>query len=99
MTFKDLKLKLARLQGNSNQNNKLEILKGKAFWIWHKQEHLRLVKETNQQCCFQHIVKCPTKAGREYPLFEYQKLIYDTLLTESGSFKDKHLYLLKSTGI
>ena len=25
---------------------------------------LRLAKETNQNCCLQHIVKCPTK-GRE----------------------------------
>jgi hypothetical protein len=74
-------------------------LRDKPFWVFDKQEHLRLAKESNQNCCFQHIVGCPTKSGRERPLWDYQKLIFDTLMSESGDFKDKHLYLLKSTGI
>ena len=48
---------------------------------------------------FEDLKGRPLKSGREYPLFDYQKLIFDTLMTEEGSFKDKHLYLLKSTGI
>jgi hypothetical protein len=50
-----------------------------------------------------HICGVPRKSGREYPLFDYQKLIFDALMSESAlkssAFKDKHLYLLKSTGI
>ena len=94
-----------RLQ-NQNKNNQtqplqssLDILRDKPFWIWDKAEHLRLAKETNQNCCFNHIVKPPTKAGRERPLWDYQKVIFDTLMLEDSSFKDKHLYLLKSTGL
>ena len=39
------------------------------------------------------------KSNKALPLFDYQKLILDTLMLEDGSFKDKHLYLLKVTGI
>ena len=76
-----------RLQNQKNQNSQslqssLDILRDKPFWIWDKQEHLRLAKETNQQCCFQHICGLPQKSGREYPLFDYQKLIFDTLMSK-----------------
>ena len=86
-------------QSIQKSQSNLSILRDKEFWIWDKQEHLKQAIETNQNCCFNHIVQCPTKGGREFPLFDYQKLIYNTLMTESGSFKDKHLYLLKSSGI
>jgi hypothetical protein len=36
-------------------------LEGKPFWIWDKQEHLRLADTTNEQCCFNHIVGLPVK--------------------------------------
>jgi len=97
MTFKDLKQKLAKLQGNTNTS--LDILKNKPFWIWDKQEHLAKARESNQQCCANHIWGCPVKAGKERPLWDYQKLIIDTLMLQEGSFKDKHLYLLKAGGI
>ena len=32
MTFKDLKLQLSKL--NSNQDNRLYVLRNKPFWIW-----------------------------------------------------------------
>ena len=93
-----------RLAENRNQKiqslqSSLDILRGKEFWIWDKQEHLKQAIETNQQCCFNHICKCPTKIGKEYPLFSYQKLIFDNLMTQDGSFKDEHLFCLKSTGL
>ena len=99
--------KVRQQQQNKNQNqnqssqSSLDILKSKPFWVWDKAEHLRLAKETNQQCCFNHIVKPPInqKTGKENPLFDYQKLIFDTLMTQEGTFKDKHLYLLKAAGI
>ena len=68
----------------SSFNSALDILKDKPFWIWDKTEHLRLAKETNQQCCFNHICKCPTKAGREFTTFRLsESLIFDTLMTPS----------------
>ncbi len=32
-------------------------------------------------------------------MFDYEKILYDSLLTNDGSFKDKHLWCLKSTGL
>jgi len=95
--------KLKQQQKNKNHSttlqSSLEILKNKPFWIWDKQEHSAKAKETNQQCCWNHCVSLPRKGGIERPLWDYQKLIIDTLMLQEGSFKDKHLYLLKSTGI
>ena len=97
MAFKDFKQKLAKLQGNNNSN--LELLKNKPFWIWDKSEHLAKAIETNQQGCANHIWGCPKKGGIKRPLWDYQKIIYDTLMLQDGSFKDKHLYLMKAGGI
>lgn len=97
------KIRQSIQKSQSSSNHSLDILRNKPFWIWDKSEHLQKAIETNQNCCFQHIVKCPTKGGREYPLFSYEKLIYDTLMTEDSnskdSFKDKHLFVKKATGI
>jgi hypothetical protein len=32
-------------------------------------------------------------------MYDYEKLLYDTLMSDDGSFKDKHLWCLKSTGL
>jgi hypothetical protein len=56
-------------QSIQKSQSNLSVLSGVPFWIWDKQEHLKQAIETNQQCCFQHIVGCPTKGGREYPPF------------------------------
>jgi hypothetical protein len=49
------------------------------------------------------IIKCPTKDGVEYPLFDYEKLLYDNLTYQSedkkNSFKNKHIWIKKSTGL
>ena len=39
------------------------------------------------------------KDGITKPLFDYQKILYDTLFIEDGSFKDRHLFVKKATGI
>ena len=96
-----------KLKQNQNQlsqsSHNLDILKAKPFWIFDKQEHLKLAIETNQQCCFNHIVGLPVKDGREFPLFDYEKLLYDTLMNSSADsandFKDKHLWIKKATGL
>ncbi|MFZ0344061.1 MAG: hypothetical protein WAM27_05990 [Nitrososphaeraceae archaeon] len=38
MTFKDLQ-KVIESQPNSKQNNQLQKLRGKPFWIWDKPRH------------------------------------------------------------
>jgi hypothetical protein len=71
----------------------------KPFWIWDRKEHLEAAELTDGQCCWNHIVGLPVKDGKEYPLFDYEKLLYDSLLGVDGSFKDKHLWVKKSTGV
>jgi hypothetical protein len=36
---------------------------------------------------------------KEYPLFDYEKILYDSLMSVVGSFKDKHLWVKKATGL
>ena len=91
--------KLRQSQQRSQSSSSLDILRDKPLWIWPREQHLKQALETNQNCCFNHICKCPTKGGRKYPLFDYEKLLYDTLIVQSGDFKDKHFFCLKSTGV
>jgi hypothetical protein len=105
VTFKDLRQKLTKLQDypSTVDKDKLKIFKSKPFWIWDKSVHIHEYDKTNGYCCFNHIVKCPTKDGVEYPLFDYEKLLYDNLTYQSedkkNSFKDKHLWIKKATGL
>jgi hypothetical protein len=76
-------------------------LQGKPFWIWDREEHLNLAHETNEQCCFNHIVGLPVKDKVEHPIYDYEKILYDSLLpiTINHSFKNKHLWVKKATGL
>jgi len=44
-------------------------------------------------------VGLPVKDNKEYPLFDYEKILYETLMNVDGTFKDKHLWVKKSTGL
>ena len=32
-------------------------------------------------------------------MYDYEKLLYDSLMSDDGSFKDKHLWVKKATGL
>lgn len=70
-------------------------LKGKPFWYWSSvEEHkaqARLMGENN--CCFNHIIGLPRRGNKQYPLFDFQKLIFDKL--QETNF----LLIRKATGI
>src|SRR5512133_3228096 len=83
---------------NSSSSSSLQLLKDKPFWIWDQKEHLRLAVQEDGQCCFNHIVGLPIKDKREFPLFDYEEVLYDSFI-DVGNFKDKHLWVLKSTGL
>ncbi len=51
----------------------------KPFWIWDKLEHTEQHIRTDGNCCFNHIVGLPVKNGQEFPIFEFQKQIFDYL--------------------
>ena len=106
MTFKDLK---KRINSSSNQQQQqaqsLDKLQDKPFWIWDQQQHRLEDIKTNGYCCFNHIIGLPTKDGLEKPIFDYQELLYEALLSPyicnplNHDFKDKHLWIKKATGL
>ncbi|MFL6399837.1 MAG: DEAD/DEAH box helicase family protein, partial [Nitrososphaeraceae archaeon] len=104
MTFKDLKKRVS-LEFTQQQSRLFERLQNKPFWIWDVQEHKQEDIRTKGNCCFNHIIGLPTKGKIEKPLFDYEKILYDSLLVNDCnnilhySFKHKHLWVKKSTGL
>ena len=60
---------------------------------------------TKGYCCFNHIIGLPKKEVVEKPIFDYEKLLYDSLLCNNYSnilnhnFKHKHIWVKKATGL
>ena len=52
----------------------------KPFWVWNQIEHRTLAKDSDGQCCWNHIVGLPIKNNKEYPLFNYEKTLFNSLL-------------------
>jgi hypothetical protein len=101
VTFKDLK-KTVSLETTFHQKSKLfQGLQNKPFWIWdiaeHKQEDIKI----NGDCCFNHIIGLPQKDGTDKPLYEYEEIIFDSLVTYDGNTNSyrKHLWIKKATGL
>ena len=107
MTFKDLKRRIS-LEATVQQQSKLfERLHNKSFWIWDQQQHKLEDIRTNGECCFNHIIGLPQKNGVDKPLYDYEKIIFDSLITsqfdnKNGNAKSsnkKHLWIKKATGL
>jgi hypothetical protein len=109
VVFKDLQKLVSHSQHGENTTSKelFQWLQDKPFWIWDIAEHKQEDIKTNGDCCFNHIIGLPTKERIEKPLFDYEKLLYDSLLVNDysnllpdyTSFKHKHLWVKKSTGL
>jgi hypothetical protein len=105
MTFKDLKKRINVSSNLQQQTQSFDKLQNKPFWIWDQQQHRLEDIKTNGYCCFNHIIGLPTKDGLEKPIFDYQKLLYESLLSPdfcnplNHDFKDKHLWIKKATGL
>jgi hypothetical protein len=107
LTFKDLKRRIS-LEATVQQQSKLfERLHNKSFWIWDQQQHKLEDIRTNGECCFNHIIGLPQKNGVDKPLYDYEKIIFDSLITsqfdnKNGNAKSsnkKHLWIKKATGL
>jgi hypothetical protein len=104
VTFKDLQ-KLVQSRSSPEQSQLLERLRDKSFWIWNQKQHKQEDIKTKGDCCFNHIIGLPTKENKEKPLFDYQKLLYDSLLITNfynpqlHAYKNKHLWVKKATGL
>jgi hypothetical protein len=98
VTFKDLKKRVS-LEVTTQQRSRLsEILKDKPFWIWNIEKHKQEDIITNGDCCFNHIIGLPQKDGTDKPLYDYEKIIFDSLVTHHGN-TPKHLWIKKATGL
>ena len=104
MTFKDLQ-KLVESQSSPEQSQLLHRLRDKPFWIWQPKQHKQADIKTKGDCCFNHIIGLPRKNGIEKSIFDYEKLLYDSLLIpefynpSKHNFKHKHLWVKKATGL
>jgi hypothetical protein len=78
LTFKDLQ-RVIESQPSSD-HNQLQKLRGKAFWYWDQRRHKEKDRVFKGDCCMQHIIGLPKKDGKEMPLFEYEKMLYNALL-------------------
>lgn len=62
----------------------IQRLRDKRFWwIGNATEHTRRFKQSNGNCCFNHIIGLPKKNGEEKPFFDYQYSIYKALFIPS----------------
>jgi hypothetical protein len=104
VTFKDLQ-KLVHSQSSTEQSQLLQRLRDKPFWLWDQSKHRQEDMKTKGDCCFNHIVGLPKKDNQEKPMFDYQKLLYDSLLIPDfynslqHTFKLKHIWVKKATGL
>jgi hypothetical protein len=96
VTFKDLKKRVS-LETTTHQQSRLTgKLHDKPFWIWNIDEHKQEDIRTNGDCCFNHIIRLPQKDGIDKPLFDYEKIIFDSLIAGDAN---KHLWIKKATGL
>jgi hypothetical protein len=106
LTFKDLKKRVS-LEATTQQQFRLtERLHNKPFWIWNVEEHKQEDAITNGDCCFNHIVGLPQKDREDKPLYNYEKIIFDSLIisnydarNSSTNSSKKHLWIKKATGL
>ena len=77
----------------SSDPNQLDIFLNKPFWIWDHKEHDIKFKETDGKCCHVDILGRPQKDGKDYPIFDFQKAIFDALENNDS------IWILKARGI
>jgi hypothetical protein len=85
-------------QLGSTNTEKLKLLKGLPFYDWSSLPDSGKICEPSLdrpsvQTTFNHAIGLPQKNGQSYPLFDYEKMLYDTLQ------KHKHVWIKKATGL
>ena len=85
MTFKDLKERISLEATAQEQSGLFGRLQNKPFWIWRQGQHKLEDIKTNGDCCFNHIIGLPNKDGIDKPLYEYEKLILDYLVSQNSN--------------
>jgi hypothetical protein len=104
LTFKDLKKRVSLETAIQQQQSRLTgTLHNKPFWIWNIEQHKQEDIRAKGSCCFNHIIGLPQTYGVDKPLYDYQRIIYDSLVTQCGnanlSSSNKHIWIKKATGL
>jgi hypothetical protein len=105
MIFKDLRKRISSSPSQQQQTQSFDKLQNKPFWIWNIEEHKQEDVRTKGECCFNHNIGLLEKDGLEKPIFDYQELLYEALLSQdfcnplNHDFKDKHLWIKNATGL
>jgi hypothetical protein len=99
IVFKDLQKLVSKSQQENTRKELFERFKDKPFSIWDKQQHKQEDINTDGDCCFNHIIGLPQKDGNDKPLYDYERIIFDSLVNVDGSANYKHAWLKKSTGL
>ena len=71
-------------QLGSLNTEQFDRLKGLPFYNWQNPQDIRTLN---------HVIGLPQKNGKSYPLFDYEKLVFDTLQNH------KHVWIKKATGL
>jgi hypothetical protein len=95
LTFKDLKKRVS-LEITQQQSKLTDKLHNKPFWIWNVDKHKQEDIKSKGDCCFNHIVGLPKRDGIGKPLYDYEKIIFDSLVAQNSN---KHLWIKKATGL
>jgi hypothetical protein len=96
IVFKDLHKLVSQQQQERTRKELFYRLQDKPFWIWSKEEHKQQDIRTDGDCCLNHIIGLPQKDGNDKPLYDYEEIIYDSLI---GNGSSKHLWIKKATGL
>jgi hypothetical protein len=105
VTFRDLQKLVQSQSGPEQQSQLFQRLRNKPFWIWDQAKHKQEDIKTKGDCCFNHIIGLPRKDETEKPIFDYEKLLYNSLLASKfynpleQTFKHKHVWIKKATGL
>ena len=85
MMFKDLQKLVATQQRDNTHRELYQRLQGKPFWVWDKQEYKQEDIRSSGDCCFNHIIGLPQKDRNDKPLYDYEQIIFNSLVTQDGN--------------
>ena len=83
--FKDLQKLVSAQQKENTRKELFQRLQNKPFWIWNIKEHKQEDVRTNGDCCFNHIIGLPQKDSVDKPLYDYERIIFDSLVTSNAN--------------
>jgi hypothetical protein len=70
------------LEVTQEQTRLFERLQNQPFWIWNIEEHKRDdIMANGECCCFNQIIGLPQKDGVDRPLYDYERIVFDHLIT------------------